>query len=511
MFKSQFLNVAYQVLALEKRPMRPKEIIDVALQKGLLPDNFSGKTPYQTMKSKLSVHVKRSAEASIFVRVKAGFFYLRELLHDKNEIFTAKPVIKPKSKERVLVVDENWFESNYRFQGLLSDCNEYLSSLLSSQNLTYKERYAAELDDHHKQILTYVLVTRGNSVLCFKRGNYNRVEDFLRGSLCIGFGGHVIEQDKDLFSSADYGLTSCLLRELSEELTLPDLDKRRLVKREGVEVLGLLNDDSSEVGRRHIAVVFRYEVSNDSRWDHPVRGEKSITQLTWLSPGAAIAPIWNFEYWSQLCLRQFTPELVLQTPAYRVRRKKVLQSQHLLCVLGEVSSGKTLATSLLCQEFGYHEINSGKVLAGLLGLPPVPETSREEIQKAAWEFIKKADGPKKLAKAIIQAANKHPHSKILIDGIRQKATLEALQNEVDKAKLAIIFVHTLPDIAFEFYKLRERRAADVFEFLTVRGADVEREVRSLIALADVVIYNWTGEENFLALIRKVMSSFGGSQ
>lgn len=509
MLKSQFLNIAYQILSLEKRPMRPKEIVDEALKHGLFPDNFCGKTPHQTMKSKLSVHVKQVADMSIFVRVKAGYFYLRELLSDNEPIFQSKPIIKPKSNELVLVIREEWFRRNYRFQGVKANCKSYLNRMLKSRYVTYLERYEAERDNRYKQFLTYVLVTRGNSVLCYKRGNYNRVEDFLRGSLCIGFGGHVIQQDKDLFSETDFGIQSCVLRELSEELNLPPLDKKRLVSGHGLEILGLLNDDSSDVGERHIAVIFKYEVSTDEAWDLPVRGEKSITQLTWLSPGSQMAPIWNFEYWSQLCLRQFAPKHVLQTAAYRMRRRKVFLGSHILCVLGEVSSGKTLATRLLCKEYGYHEINSGKILANLLGLPPIPQTPRQQFQKAAWEFINTSNGPTILAEQIIREANKLPHDKILIDGIRQKYTLEALQSLVGTKRIAVIFVHTTPDLAFKFYKKREQRpAADVFEFLSIRNAEVEKEVRSMISFGDVVIYNWAGEDLFGSVIRQVMSDLG---
>jgi len=75
------------------------------------------------------------------------------------------------------------------------------------------------------------------------------VEDFLKGAHCIGFGGHVTESDLTLFNAADFGLVDSAVRELSEELSLPLTDRERLRRHEGLTIIGLINDDSSAVGR----------------------------------------------------------------------------------------------------------------------------------------------------------------------------------------------------------------------------------------------------------------------
>jgi hypothetical protein len=41
----------------------------------------------------------------------------------------------------------------------------------------------------------------------------------------------------------------------------------------------------------------------------------------------------------------------------------------------------TLATDVLKKDFGYIEINTGEVVAQLLGIPPVPKTSRHDRLK----------------------------------------------------------------------------------------------------------------------------------
>jgi predicted NUDIX family phosphoesterase len=149
-----------------------------------------------------------------------------------------------------------------------------------------------------KQFVTYVLVQCGQRLLFFKRSYLSRAAEFLRGSKCIGFGGHVSAADLDILSRGDYGLAACARRELAEELHLPDtpnskrvpastatIDYRNkatvnLFESASLERLGILNDDSSEVGRRHVAVVYRAWLSasvacENSRESQFVKGASS--------------------------------------------------------------------------------------------------------------------------------------------------------------------------------------------------------------------------------------------
>ena len=295
------------------------------------------------------------------------------------------------------------------------------------------------------------------------------------------------------------------MRELSEELSLPPKDLHRIRTGEGLSCIGVLNDDSSDVGRRHFAFLYKYEVSEDRYWERPVRGEKSITQLKWLNAEGSVLPIWVFEYWSQLCLRTFFPHLVRATPAYRITRTKSLSPPHLLCVLGAAGSGKTELTRLLCKEYGYAEINSGRVLAELLGIPPVPQTPREQFQKYAWEYIEKRNGPAKLAAAIAHKVMACDSDRVLIDGIRQRSTLDALLDQLAKRKhTGLIYVHTLPDLAYKFYTARDNSKATIFDFLKIRNAPVEQDVEEFIGIADAVLYNWTGKKDYVRIIREMM-------
>lgn len=484
--------------------MTAKQLIDRALAQGML--ESAGKTPWQTMKAKLSVDIRRRGNESLFVRTAPGRFYLRRLMGTEDEIFEAPPLTPPVAREDVLVFPSTALDLAGRFQGITDDWKPLMEPLLGT-TARHMDRLRAEQVNDYKQVLTYIMVTRGSEVACFERGAYNRVEDSLRGLSCVGFGGHVQLGDHDLTSSSDYGLLRSAARELSEELYLPPTDAKRVEALEGLQIVGALNDDSSALGRRHFAFVLTYEVTDSTAWDELQRGEKSINRLRWIDTNSPDLPLERFEYWSQLCLRTYFRDAVEGRPSYLIRRRKPLQPPHLLCVVGEIGSGKTQITSQLRKEFGYVEINSGAVLAELLDRPaltPDHEDEREDFQAEALVFINTEDGPRRLAVAIWDKVSQHDNGRVLIDGIRQKATLTQLRDTAADSRIGVLYIHTPPDVAFEFYKSRRGSDTSIHDFIAVREAPVEAEVASLLGDADGVVYNWAGITGFREISRSLM-------
>jgi predicted NUDIX family phosphoesterase len=484
--------------------MSVKDIYNAAREEGLLPEDLRGKTPWQTMKSKLSVHIRRRGEQSTFVRTAAGRFYLRDLLDVSAVIYQAPAWAPPPSNELVTVFPSALLSKAHQFQGVRTVWENTFDHLFRSQQCVALPRPFAEMTEDYKQIVTYVLVKRNGLFLAFRRGAYNQTADMLRGADCIGFGGHVNQSDHTLFSSDDAGIADAALRELAEELKLPAEDVDRLRRGEGLTVVGLLNDDSSSVGRRHFAVILEYEVSSSELWDNPTRGEESITRLRWVGAPGVPLDLDDYEYWSQLCLRQYAPGLVKTAPSFKLRRGSAFRPPHLLCLVGEVGSGKTEAARTLVSYFGYSSVGTGRVLAGLLGVPPVPETPREVFQGLAEEFIRNATGPERLASAILQEAEVAGGQRVLVDGIRQLDTLECIRSEHGHRRVALLYVKTAPDIAYAFYRRRESSSASIEEFLRVRGAPVEREIPLMLRQADAVLFNWFGRGQFIEALRGIL-------
>lgn len=504
--RSEFLVVAAKVLAKQGHDMSPREIVQLAFDQGLFSENIAGRTPHQTMKAKLSVHVRRFGETSPFVRTRPGRYNLRTLVHSGDTFYGRPPIAPTRTSENALVFPSQWLDQYGRFQGISRDVESLLRNLVAARVATYVPRLDAEMSNDFKQILTYVLCVRGTHILAFQRGTYNRTEAYLRGSQCVGFGGHVTETDRTFFNAADLGIGDNAARELLEELRFPKEEFYRVGRRQALKPVGILNDDSSETGRRHLAVVFRHDIASETDPKLVTRGEKSIAKLRWIDLASETLPLWRFEYWSQLCLREYFSDIVRAQPAFRVRYRGRLRPPHLLCVVGPLGSGKSEVTRVLKQDFGYAEINSGKIVADILGIPSVPSTPRANFQRKAFEFISTPDGPATLATALLREADATGSDRVLIDGIRQGATLDELRARSASRPVAVTYVHTAPDLAYQFYRTRENSSITIHDFLALRAAPVESQVEALIGKADAVLYNWTGLFEFRNVIHAMMSS-----
>lgn len=113
----------------------------------------------------------------------------------------------------------------------------------------FLERERAEDDPSFKQIIPYAVVRHGEAIFLLRRlarGGEKRLHD----RLSIGVGGHVNRECDEPSGWIRAGLE----RELSEEI--------RGGGRLDIRALGLLNDDSDEVGRVHFGLVYSVEVSS---------------------------------------------------------------------------------------------------------------------------------------------------------------------------------------------------------------------------------------------------------
>lgn len=516
-----YLWVAETVLRKHRRPLRARELVNYGLEDQLFSDQELSRTPQKSMQARLSMDILADPRGSRFIRTGRGQFFLRELLADPEAgggdmagaiapliEYTAIRREAPPASESVLVIHKDHYTPLLNFQGIGVGKAGNAASLLRTGLTVYMPRTHAETVDDYKQFVTYTLIQHRSKVLSFTRGNYNRAASFLRGARCLGFGGHVTDADHTLFSYSDLGVRANAAREINEELMLPT--GRPEIDSDQLEVLGVLNDDSSDVGRRHVAIVLRYWIDDFEEWRRVSRGETSINQLRWLDTTAEPINLSELEYWSQLCVRTFFPTYMNTLSRYRIVRKAIFRKPHLICVVGAIGSGKSATTRALVEQAGYTQINSGQVLADLLGLPPVPETSRAKFQQAAERFIQTASGPKRLATALLKAAKAAEADRVVIDGIRHPETLAVLRDR-SSIPTAVIYVYTPPDVAYDMYRLRENyseRDISFRDFVTLYNAPVEGRVKYILGDADVVLYNWLGYDQYRSVTLDMMKEIG---
>ncbi len=143
-------------------------------------------------------------------------------------------------------------------------------------------RREAETNPAMKQIIPYIIAQDGACVAAYPRQGSERR---LSGLWSVGIGGH-IEQSDDRGELKGTVLAGAR-RELQEELSgAPNPD---------LELLGIINEETSDVGVVHLGLVFAIQVKATTlKPGHELRG------LRWVSRSAA-DPL-DLELWSRLAL-----------------------------------------------------------------------------------------------------------------------------------------------------------------------------------------------------------------
>ena len=155
-----------------------------------------------------------------------------------------------------------WKLLTYREKGLISGNSDVLARIV--QNGLFRKRNELEEDPSFKQIIPYVIISckevdpsgvmRGQSFYMFRRTT-KQTEKRLHNKLHLGVGGHMILGSSK--EPEEQYLISELKRELFEEVKLLN---GCLI--EGIEYIGLINDDTIPVGRCHIGLLYIIHVSN---------------------------------------------------------------------------------------------------------------------------------------------------------------------------------------------------------------------------------------------------------
>lgn len=134
------------------------------------------------------------------------------------------------------------------------DGEDELTFLLA--NLDYAKRGPLEEDPSRKQLIPYVVVTRGEDIFTMRRKRASR-EARLHDKRSIGVGGHLCAEDgAPRRASAFDEITAGMMRELGEELALSS----RPATHE-IFYRGLINDDTNEVGQVHLGIVYHLNIA----------------------------------------------------------------------------------------------------------------------------------------------------------------------------------------------------------------------------------------------------------
>jgi predicted NUDIX family phosphoesterase len=192
-------------------------------------------------------------------------------------------------EERVLCFERKLLEELGVFQGLSLEVEKYLPVVTSSTQLVYRNRSEAELDKRYKQLIPYVLILCNGKILRYRRGKGGQ-ETRLHGLYSVGIGGHISEEDHGLFSSA-VGYQDGMRREIMEEVAVGEARDA---------AVGVINDDSTEVGLVHFGVVHVMHVTNEA----VAGGRSGIVAPEFIPVADAVRNLSSYESWSRFCLEK---------------------------------------------------------------------------------------------------------------------------------------------------------------------------------------------------------------
>jgi predicted NUDIX family phosphoesterase len=193
--------------------------------------------------------------------------------------------------EQILVVRTAELKRHYDFQGFLPLDAERVRALYERIEVLPLERDKAEEDPSFKQLVAYNVVRSDGRYLAYLRGK-GQGEARLRGNRSIGVGGHINSGDQATLFLDDH-LKAAAFRELFEEVRVPKgLDLR---------FVGLLNDDSNEVGSVHLGLVYLAELppSTDAA---KLKRQRSVAQLSFAEATELRRDREQFETWSRIMI-----------------------------------------------------------------------------------------------------------------------------------------------------------------------------------------------------------------
>ena len=185
--------------------------------------------------------------------------------------------------EQVMVVAREDIAAFLVHRGLVRERTDEILDAINERHF-FVDRPTAEISPHYKQIIPYVVIRRGDAFYLLQR-TPKQTEARLHHKLSIGVGGHINPDTPELLDG--------LQKELEEEVEVSgDYD---------LSFVGILNDDSTEVGSVHLGAVFVLDAQGG---DVQVRETEKMTGR-WVERAELARLREQLESWSEIVHDEF--------------------------------------------------------------------------------------------------------------------------------------------------------------------------------------------------------------
>jgi predicted NUDIX family phosphoesterase len=149
----------------------------------------------------------------------------------------------------------------------------------------FLDRSRAERDFEFKQIIPYVVIRHREKYLLIRRTR-KQTEARLHDMYSLGIGGHINDTD-GLAGNAEI-IALGMRRELTEEIQLEN--------ETSCEIVGIINDDSTEVARVHAGLVYLLSTSSPN---YEIMEPGKYT-ASWKTPSEMLEQYAQMESWAQI-------------------------------------------------------------------------------------------------------------------------------------------------------------------------------------------------------------------
>lgn len=187
--------------------------------------------------------------------------------------------------ERVMVVERASLSDllNHHFFNLIRIDPDAILDVIRAEHF-FVPRPEAEVSPQYKQIIPYVVIRHADAYFLLKR-TAKQTESRLHHKLSLGIGGHINPDTPDILEG--------LRKELEEEVHVDSPYE--------LTFIGILNDDTTDVSRVHLGVVYLLEPEEPRV---TVRETEKMTG-SWVARADLAAKRDAMETWSQVVYDQF--------------------------------------------------------------------------------------------------------------------------------------------------------------------------------------------------------------
>ena len=199
---------------------------------------------------------------------------------DNSKQVLTKRVFLKKEDEKILVVPRDILFQKKEINGIEKIDFDYYQKLIQD-NQQFLWRSKMETDQNYKQIIPYLIFKFEDKLFMMQRKS-SASETRLQSKYSLGIGGHIRVEDINGFDIFGWAK-----REFAEEIEYDGGFE--------IEPIGILNDDSNDVGKVHAGFVFL--LNGDSN-KIKIRSELKSGNL--LSLEECLKLYGNMENWSKL-------------------------------------------------------------------------------------------------------------------------------------------------------------------------------------------------------------------